>query len=200
MYQRITGRVITFNMAANLKLRSKTRPKDSQETQEEPQNTETRCNILLPVLQKSFWYIVITAAAFICYVNSLEFDLVHDDVFAIKENQDVHGNTSILDLFRNDFWGKPMSSNLSHKSYRPVCVLTFRMNYLMHGLLPFGFHLVNVVLHVVVCLVLVFFADHVVFKSFRLAVSSGLLFACHPIHTEAVSTKLNWNFFFRLKN
>lgn len=35
----------------------------------------------------------------------------------------------------------------SHKSYRPLCVLTFRWNYLLHGLEPFGYHLVNVLLH-----------------------------------------------------
>lgn len=177
-------------MAANLKLRAlKTEPKNKQETQDKRQNTATRCNILLPALRRSFWFALIAALALACYLNSLEFDLVHDDVFAIKDNKDVQENTSILDLFKNDFWGKPMSSNLSHKSYRPVCVLTFRLNYLVHGLSPFGFHLVNVVLHVVVCLLFVFFAEKIVFKSFRLGVSAGLLFATHPVHTEAVSTK-----------
>ena len=38
----------------------------------------------------------------------------------------------------------------SHKSYRPLTVLTFRLNYVLHGLRPVGFHLVNVVLHAAV--------------------------------------------------
>lgn len=38
----------------------------------------------------------------------------------------------------------------SHKSYRPLCVLTFRWNYAMHGLEPLGFHLVNMLLHILV--------------------------------------------------
>lgn len=38
----------------------------------------------------------------------------------------------------------------SHKSYRPLCVLTFRWNYATHGLDPLGYHLVNVILHIVV--------------------------------------------------
>ncbi|XP_017489113.1 PREDICTED: transmembrane and TPR repeat-containing protein 3-like, partial [Rhagoletis zephyria] len=41
---------------------------------------------------------------------------------------------------------------LSHKSYRPVSVFTFRLNYAVHGLRPFGYHLINVLLHVVVTL------------------------------------------------
>lgn len=40
----------------------------------------------------------------------------------------------------------------SHKSYRPLCVLTFRWNYLIHQLDPMGYHLLNVILHVGVCL------------------------------------------------
>ncbi|MPC35841.1 Transmembrane and TPR repeat-containing protein 3 [Portunus trituberculatus] len=40
----------------------------------------------------------------------------------------------------------------SHKSYRPLCVLTFRLNYLLHGLEPLGYHLVNMLLHGVVCI------------------------------------------------
>lgn len=40
----------------------------------------------------------------------------------------------------------------SHKSYRPLCVLTFRWNYSLHGLEPYGYHLVNMLLHLVVSL------------------------------------------------
>lgn len=40
----------------------------------------------------------------------------------------------------------------SHKSYRPLCVLTFRWNYLLHGLEPAGYHLVNMLLHCIVSL------------------------------------------------
>lgn len=40
----------------------------------------------------------------------------------------------------------------SHKSYRPLSVLTFRLNYAIHELDPLGYHLVNVLLHVLVCI------------------------------------------------
>lgn len=40
----------------------------------------------------------------------------------------------------------------SHKSYRPLCVLTFRWNYFFHQLDPMGYHVVNVILHTVVSL------------------------------------------------
>ena len=44
-----------------------------------------------------------------------------------------------------------MFQEQSHKSYRPLCVLTFRWNYLLHQLRPTGYHLVNVALHALVC-------------------------------------------------
>ena len=50
-------------------------------------------------------------------------------------------------VFKNDFWGTPMNKEQSHKSYRPLTVLTFRLNYLVHELEPLGYHLVNIILH-----------------------------------------------------
>ena len=73
-----------------------------------------------------FWYVIVGLMSILCYVNNLYGDFVHDDVKAIKANPDVRGDTSVLEMFRNDFWGKPMSDITSHKSYRPLCVLSFR--------------------------------------------------------------------------
>ena len=169
-------------MAANLKLRDqKTRGHFDHDY------TWDLCNIPFCNLPKRLGYGVIAAASIACYLNSLEYDLVHDDVFAIKENLDVRPETPLRKLLRNDFWGKPMLSNTSHKSYRPLCTLTFRMNYVAHGLKPFGYHAVNVILHCMVCLLYTFMCNMVAFKSFMLAVLAGLLFSTHPVHTEAVS-------------
>ena len=64
--------------------------------------------------------------AILCYLNSLNGEFVHDDIYAIKRNQDVTGRKPLLELFYNDFWGTSMISYKSHKSYRPLTVLTFR--------------------------------------------------------------------------
>ena len=71
-------------------------------------------------------YGVSGAAAVFSYLNSLDGDFVHDDIMAIKSNPDVRPGSPLVNVFNNDFWGKPMSDNSSHKSYRPLCVLTFR--------------------------------------------------------------------------
>ncbi|VFV42013.1 transmembrane and tpr [Lynx pardinus] len=80
-----------------------------------------------------------------------------------------------------------MAENTSHKSYRPLCVLTFKLNVFLTGMNPFYFHAVNVILHCLVTLVLMYTCDKAVFRNRRLAFATALLFAVHPIHTEAVA-------------
>ncbi|XP_024058357.2 protein O-mannosyl-transferase TMTC1 isoform X2 [Terrapene carolina triunguis] len=80
-----------------------------------------------------------------------------------------------------------MAENTSHKSYRPLCVLTFKLNILLAGMNPFYFHAVNVILHCLVTLVLMYTCDKAVFKDGRLAFVTALFFAVHPIHSEAVT-------------
>ena len=124
--------------------------------------------------------------AFLVYLNSLSCDLVFDDVAAVSKNRDLHPTTSWLSLLSNDFWGQSLDYKYSHKSYRPLTVATFRLNYMLHELEPLGYHLVNVLLHSAVCYLYVLLCG-VVFSEVWPALIAGLLFAVHPIHTEAVS-------------
>ncbi|XP_037734227.1 protein O-mannosyl-transferase TMTC1 isoform X5 [Chelonia mydas] len=123
----------------------------------------------------------------LCYGSSLRGEFVHDDVWAIVNNPDVRAAAPWAGVFANDFWGKGMAENTSHKSYRPLCVLTFKLNILLAGMNPFYFHAVNVTLHCLVTLVLMYTCDKAVFKDSRLAFVTALFFAVHPIHSEAVT-------------
>ena len=124
--------------------------------------------------------------AVLVYVNTLDCGMVYDDEPAISTNKDLHPSTPWSNLLWNDFWGTSMEHRNSHKSYRPLCVATFRLNYLLHELQPMGYHLVNVLLHGAVCYLYVLLCG-VVFSQVWPALIAGLLFAVHPIHTEAVS-------------
>ncbi|XP_056366578.1 protein O-mannosyl-transferase TMTC1 isoform X1 [Oenanthe melanoleuca] len=130
---------------------------------------------------------VLAGLCALCYGNSLRGEFVHDDVWAIVNNPDVRAVAPVSAAFANDFWGKRMAENTSHKSYRPLCVLTFKLNILLAGMNPFYFHAVNVILHCLVTLVLMYTCDKAVFKDCRLAFVTALFFAVHPIHTEAVT-------------
>uniref|UniRef100_A0A8C7WBH0 dolichyl-phosphate-mannose--protein mannosyltransferase n=2 Tax=Oncorhynchus mykiss TaxID=8022 RepID=A0A8C7WBH0_ONCMY len=132
-------------------------------------------------------YAVLLVLCALCYSNSLHGEFVHDDVWAISNNPDVRPGSSLQNIFTNDFWGKRMADNTSHKSYRPLCILTFKLNILLGGMTPLYFHVVNVCLHCAVTCLLMHTCDRCVFDDPRLAFLTALLFAVHPIHTEAVS-------------
>ncbi|XP_069690300.1 protein O-mannosyl-transferase Tmtc2 [Periplaneta americana] len=105
---------------------------------------------------------------------------------AILSNQDVLPSTPVTRLLVDDFWGTPLSHSGSHGSYRPLCVLTFRLNYMLGGFRAWGYHLVNVLLHCLATSLVVRLARLLFPSSVPVAVT-GLLFAAHPIHTEAVA-------------
>lgn len=120
------------------------------------------------------------------YCNTLDCELVYDDKSAIVNNKDLRPTSAWSNLLVDDFWGTPMSDRSSHKSYRPVTVATFKLNYILHGLEPLGYHLLNVFLHGVSCFLFTIICDDVIPVQ-KAVKTSGALFALHPIHTEAVS-------------
>eukprot|EP01122_Echinamoeba_exundans_P009807 TRINITY_DN352_c0_g1_i1.p1 TRINITY_DN352_c0_g1~~TRINITY_DN352_c0_g1_i1.p1 ORF type:complete len:772 (+),score=74.37 TRINITY_DN352_c0_g1_i1:229-2316(+) len=137
------------------------------------------------------------------YYNSIEGQFCYDDHFAIKNNKDATGEAPFWDLWSNDFWGQDISKADSHKSYRPITVLSFRLNYWLHRTLfdhpsdghrrlLIQLHATNVLMHAIVSCQIYFVCQR--FFSVktenlcRLASFVGaIIFAAHPIHTEAVS-------------
>lgn len=72
------------------------------------------------------FYVVLVIVTFVCYLNGLNGDFVHDDIPAITMNKDVVALNPAIALFKNDFWGTAMSDASSHKSYRPLTTVSFR--------------------------------------------------------------------------
>jgi len=66
--------------------------------------------------------------AFAIYYNTLQAGFVYDDTRAILQNDDLLATSPLTNLLTNDFWGTPLSHTGSHKSYRPLCSLTFKLN------------------------------------------------------------------------
>ena len=69
--------------------------------------------------------------------------------------------------------------------YRPLTVLTFALDYQIWGMNPVGYHLTNLLLHLL-CTFLTWRLARRLFSSPRMAFVAATLFAIHPIHTEAV--------------
>lgn len=131
------------------------------------------------------YMLLVFIISFVVYSNSLSCGFAFDDISAIRDNKDIRPSTPILQIFANDFWGTPIRKEHSHKSYRPLTVLTFRLNYLFDELNPYGYHLVNVLIHSIVCLL--YYKLCFAFMPESASLIAALIFAVHPIHTEAVT-------------
>ncbi|XP_023836979.1 protein O-mannosyl-transferase TMTC4 isoform X1 [Salvelinus sp. IW2-2015] len=156
--------------------------------------------IPLPKLSPFHAKIAVALVALLCFINSYDGDFVFDDSEAIVNNKDLIPSTPLNNIWRNDFWGSKLSSNNSHKSYRPLTVLTFRLNYLMAGgLHPVGFHVLNIGLHSLISALMIdMFSVLIGGLAYdgngnrlnhapKASLLAGLLFAAHPVHTESVA-------------
>jgi len=89
-------------------------------------------------------------------------------------------------IWQRDFWGRTdLSSPLSHKSWRPLTTLTFKLQWVDEET-RFPYHVTNVLLHSLTSAMCVP-ASLLVFNELLPSIYCGLVFAFHPIHAEAVS-------------
>lgn len=130
--------------------------------------------------------LVCGAVAFVLYLNTLNADFCYDDSRAIKTNQDLLPETPWTNILYDDFWGTLLTHSGSHKSFRPLCTLSFRLNHALGGLRPWGYHLVNVSLHGAVTALFTALCRPLLGGGLW-SLLAGLLFASQPVHTEAVA-------------
>jgi hypothetical protein len=86
----------------------------------------------------------------------------------------------------------PYQGNERHDLlYRPLTVLTLSAQWALHGPVPGLFHAVNVLLHIVATLLAWGLARALIPGRPMAALLAGLIFAVHPIHTDAVCSVVN---------
>jgi tetratricopeptide (TPR) repeat protein len=135
----------------------------------------------------------LAVAVFACivYWGTLRNGFVYDDIPQVVKNPWIRDPRNLLRAFTMGSWAyEGTTSNY----YRPVMHLVYTASYVLFGLAPAGFHAVSIALHAAVS-VLVLASSAAVLRHDRrsprdrvaLATAAALLFASHPIHTEAVS-------------
>ena len=137
------------------------------------------------ILSRAVYPLIIVAAILAVYSQALRFDFVtYDDYDLIKQN------TGYLGSLRNltaAFTTHVFSTHRAASAYyRPLLLVSFIADYRLWGLNPFGFHLVNILLHAAAAVVLYILALRVT-REPAVSLVTGLLFALHPVQTEAVA-------------
>ena len=132
------------------------------------------------------------------YSSSLKGAFVYDDLETIVKNpyiKDVKLIPSFFNPHNKETWSVHPRQQ---QCYRPLLLTSFAFNYSISRLNPLSYHLFNLVLHLINVL-LVYNAvqmisylldpptDRKFYKLRGLGFIAALLFACHPIQTEAVS-------------
>lgn len=108
--------------------------------------------------------------SFLLYRSILHAPFVFDDELHILENPDI-----------GDFWAFATRSN------RPLLALSLVMNFRLGGVDPFGYHLVNVLLHGICALLVYLLVEGMPRGGPVLGLLVALGFLSHPLQTESVS-------------
>jgi len=123
--------------------------------------------------------------AFCVYIPALGNGFVEwDDPLYVYENPNIRG----FDL-KWAFTASVVST------WAPLTLLSFALDYSIWGLDPFGYHLVNSILHSLNVFMLALLAARLAQAAsgfgakglFMTALAAGLLFGIHPIHVESVA-------------
>jgi len=152
----------------------------------QPQTTATgkKAGEAFSKLTASPW-LQIMILVFVCaavYINSLPNGFVFDDYAVIVENKYLKLSTINFASFFNQSYYNVAGGEAS---YRPLATLSYYLIYAIDGLNPFFYHLLSVLLHLV-NVVLIYRLVHLLLRHRFTALIAGLLFACHPVLTEAV--------------
>jgi protein O-mannosyl-transferase len=151
--------------------------------------------------RKTGVFLILILLASVPYLNALAGSFVYDDRPQILENPYVHSFRYLGKIFGNTVWTFEGAQGVTNY-YRPLMTFAYLIAYKIFGPLPFGFHLVNLVLHVAIVLLLFVLTEQLFHDRLLSLIACGL-FALHPIHTESVSwiagiTDLELSFFFLL--
>lgn len=128
------------------------------------------------------WIIMfLVVITFLVYANSLKNAFVWDDHFVIADNNFIKSLKNLPAIFSKGYLG-----GSGEISYRPVVTLSYFIDYRLWKLNPSGYHLTNILLHAANVILLFFLANSLV-KSRYTAMMVSLIFALHPVNSEAVN-------------
>ena len=132
-------------------------------------------------MQTKWIALILIGLALLGYGTSLFNTFVIDDSYILSNNFTVRKLGNLRYLFSGNyfqlFW---------EQTYRPLVTLSYILDFKVWGLRPFGFHLHNLILHILNVLLVYSILRHIRNGYVPALVTAGL-FACHTISGEAVN-------------
>jgi tetratricopeptide (TPR) repeat protein len=126
---------------------------------------------------------------FAVYSNSLQVPLLFDDIHNIKDNSHIR-------LTELSLKGITEAAFASPSPTRPVANISFAFNYYFHGYEVFGYHLINILIHLITGLLLYLFIKETLnlpsipqrYKQNNwIPFITALIWLLHPLQTQSVT-------------
>ena len=90
------------------------------------------------------WAAVLIAACILTYANGLGGDFTYDDKAIVRDNPRIRSPGNVSQIFTTSYFGGPRGPGTV---YRPVLLLSYAVQWWIHGRQAVAFHAVNVLLH-----------------------------------------------------
>ena len=144
-----------------------------------------------------FSILIILSIAFLSYFNTFTNSFHFDDFKYIVNNEGL--KEDFQHVFLSYLCFPTCHDILSNLSNRPIIFYTLHLNHSLGGFNVFGFHVVNLTVHIITCLLIFLFAKEILSinrflktsdqskNKLNIPLISALLFAVHPINTQAVT-------------
>lgn len=120
----------------------------------------------------------IAVLVFVLYSPSINGSFVYDD------NSYINGNFYTQD-FSSEGIQKIWSNNI-FGNYNPITITSLALDYELFGANTTGYHIVNIILHLLTTILILFFVKELT-GNYSIGIITSFLFAIHPVHVESVS-------------
>jgi protein O-mannosyl-transferase len=122
--------------------------------------------------------LIVLIVTFLAYIPALSAGLVNwDDPDYVNLQFFTRGLSDLKYLLTTPIQG----------NYHPLTMLSLGLNFLISGMNPWSYHVLNVILHLVNCVLVFHFAFLLSNKNTVVAFITAVLFGIHPMHVESVA-------------
>ena len=155
---------------------------------EQPGRKELTESTAASIRWRSFYTLVPVIIALITSINSLSNYFAADDLQQVLGSSFIKRIGNLPAAFTTSVWSFTAADIIFtvDSYFRPLFNTLFILNYALFGTAPWGWHLVNVLIHAGVTLLVFVVAREMIGRNW-VAALTATLFAVHPSHAESVA-------------
>jgi hypothetical protein len=133
-----------------------------------------------------FIFFVILLVGLLAYRDIFDLYFTGTDTLTLIDTSRIKSSDDLLRIFSQPMMGGTSFAD-RYQYFRPITTLSFSIDYALWGLNPWGYHLTNLLLHVLCACLLYWIVDEISGGYSGVAILGALLFTIHPVLAQNVS-------------